>query len=877
MPEPPRQSGQAVLRDDLTGTTVGRFAVRSRLGAGGMGEVYRADDTTLKRPVALKRLAPGLRTDQRYRERFLKEAERASSLTHQHIASIYDVFEDQGEPFLVMEYVEGTTLRERLKEPLPLKDLLRIALQCAEALAVAHAKRLVHRDIKPENIMLTRSGDVKVLDFGVARRLPHTDPQAVTDSDVGTVDGGLTGTIAYMAPEALLNQEADGRADIFSLGIVCYEVLAGRHPFLGDNLITTTDRILHEDPPPPSQVNPNVPAELDQLIGRMLAKDQPARYQKAEELVADLQSFISQGVLRPRPATGRRWPKKRWALVAVAAALLFLAAVIMVPQIRQRLFHGSGPVTAAEQKSVVVLPFRAIGGGPEMQVYCDGMTETLTAKLTQLTGTHELAVAPSSEVRRMKVTTPDAARKDLGATLVLAGTLFHAEGKVRVNYELVDTRTLRQLRADTITAKASDPFALQDQVAEGAVGMLDVALAPDEQRAMTSHGTEVARAYDLYLQGRGYLQNFDKPENVEKSIKAFDQALKLDPQYALASAGLGEAYWDKYESTKELRWAGQAQETCDQAVALDPKAAEPHICLGTVSNGTGQYQKAVNEFQRALEDEPTRDDAYRGLASAYENLNKPGDAEKTYQRAIHLRPRYWAGYNALGVFYARHGSFARAADMLRQVIRLVPGSFRGYSNLCGIYILEGHYGEAVPICERAVSIRPMDDAYSNLGTAYFYLRRFKDSARSYKEALKLNNQVYLYWGNLGDAYYYGPADTKDQAAPAYRKASSLALRDLRVNPRDATVLGYQAYYLAMTGQRDAALDSLKRALALTPADPELRFNAALVYNQLGETGLALDWVKKALQAGYSSTVIQETPILDALRKNPRFEGLMPKK
>jgi eukaryotic-like serine/threonine-protein kinase len=876
MPETPDQPGQISLRDDLTGTTVGRFAVRWRLGAGGMGEVYRADDTTLKRPVALKRLAPQLRADPRFRERFFREAERASSLSHQHIASIYDVFEDHGEPFLVMEFVEGVTLRERLKESLPLKDFLKIAFESAEALAAAHQKRLVHRDIKPENIMLTRSGDVKILDFGVARRLPHTDPQAVTDSDAGTMEGGLTGTFAYMAPEVLLNKEADGRADIFSLGIVAYEVLAGRHPFKGDNLITTSDRILHEVPPPPSRLNPSVPVELDQLVGRMLAKDPSARYNNAEELVADLKSFISAGVVRPWRAGPRVWKGKGWALAATAALLLLLA-IGVAPQIRQRLFHRPGTAAVSGEKSVVVLPFRAIGGGPEEQVYCDGMTETLTAKLTQLTVAHELAVAPASEVRALKVSSAEAARKDLGATLVLAGTLFRSGGKVRVNYELVDARTLRQLRADTITVGASDPFAVQDRVAEGAVEMLDLALGPAEQRAMVTHGTEVAGAYDLYLQGRSYLQNFDKLESVDNAITTFNRALKLDPQYALASAGLGEAFWDKYETTKEPPWATRARDACNQAVALDSEAAEARICLGTLSNGTGQFEKAVDEFQHALEDEPTRDDAYRGLASAYENLNKLEDAEKTYQRAIHLRPRYWAGYNALGVFYARQARYAQAAEMFQQVVRLVPDSFRGYSNLGGTYILQGRYADAIPMFERAVSIRPMDDAYSNLGTAYFYLRRFADSARSYKDALKLNDQSYIIWGNLGDAYYYGPGGNKGEAAGAYEKAIALALQDLRVNPRDSAALGYLAYYLAMKGQREPALGYLNRALVMAPSDPELLFNGALVYNQLGEADRALEWLKKALKAGYSPNVIRETPILDHLRTNPGFDGIFQKK
>ncbi len=871
MLEPRSQDGQAEWRGDLTGTSVGRFMVRSRLGAGGMGEVYRADDTALKRPVALKRLAPHLRTDVHYRERFFKEAERASSFSHQHIAGVYDVFEDKGEPFVVMEYVEGTTLRERLKKPISLEDSLKITLQCAEALVAAHEKRLVHSDIKPENIMLTHSGEVKILDFGVARRLPQKDPQAVTDSDAPPVGGGLAGTISYMAPEVLLNKEADGRADIFSLGIVLYEVLAGKHPFLGPNLITTTDRILHEDPPPPSQVNPSVPVELDQVVRRMLAKNPSQRYLSAAELLTDLQSFVAKGKL----AIARPWKLsrgERWTL-ATAAAFLLILAVVTVPQLRQRLLRWSGRAPIPEQKSLVVLPFRAIGGGTNEQIYCDGMTETLTAKLAQLTGTHELAVAPASEVRARQVTSAEAARRDLGGTLSLAGTVFWSGEKVRINYELIDTKTMRQLRAGTITAEASDPFAVQDQVAEGATRMLDLALGPAERRAMVTHGTEVAGAYDFFLQGRGYMQNFDRPENIDNAINAFNQALKLDSDYPLAYAGLGEALWRKYENTNQMRFVESAREACNRALAIDPKVAEAHICLGTLFNGTGQYEKAVAEFKDVLEEQPTEDAAYRGLASGYENLGKIEEAEQTFQRAIRLRPQYWGGYNAMGVFYFRKARYAQAAEMFKQVTRLVPDSTLGYSNLGGVQILQGHYSEAIPIFERAVAIRPSADAYSNLGTAHFYLRQFADSVRSYKESLKLNDQLYVVWGNLGDAYYWSSGE-KPEATAAYRKAISLAIQSLRVNPRDATAMGNLAYYHAMQHEKEPALEFLNRALAISPGDPELLFNAALAYNQVGDANRAFVWLKKALEAGYSPTLVRDSPILDNLRRNPRFQNIL---
>ena len=313
-----------------------------------------------------------------------------------------------------------------------------------------------------------------------------------------------------------------------------------------------------------------------------------------------------------------------------------------------------------------------------------------------------------------------------------------------------------------------------------------------------------------------------------------------------------------------------------QAASLDPQAAEPHVCLGTLYNGTGQYQKAVEEFQRAREDEPTMDRAYRGLASAYENLNQDQEAEKTYLSAIQLRPRYWGGYNQLGVFYFRNARFEKAEAMFEKVVQLVPESTRGYNNLGGVLILQGRYADAIGVFKRAAAIRPSDDVYSNLGTSYFYLRNSKQAIENYQHALKLNDHSYLDWGNVGDAYYWLGKD-KGKAADAFQKAISLVAEDLKVNPHDASVLGYLAYYQAMQGHRQPALDALQEALRLSPKDPELLFNAGLTYKQLGEPTRAIQELKAALAAGYSPLLIRDTPILDSLRSDPGFQKLLGKK
>jgi len=308
-------------------------------------------------------------------------------------------------------------------------------------------------------------------------------------------------------------------------------------------------------------------------------------------------------------------------------------------------------------------------------------------------------------------------------------------------------------------------------------------------------------------------------------------------------------------------------------VALDAKLAEAHICLGRLDNVAGQYQKAVEEYQRALDEQPASDDAYIGLAAAYEGLNRAADAEKTYRRAINLRPDYWAGYNWLGAFYYGQGRYADSAEAFSQMVARAPDSFVGYSNLGLAQLYLGRYREAISSFQRSVSMRPSGVAYSNLATAYFYQKQYAEAARTYREGLKIAERDYLLWGNLGDALYWGPA-SRSQAPDAYRKAILLANEQLQVNPHDARVLGFRAWYHAALGESVAALSDAQRALQLAPRDPELMVNAALVYNQLKETQRALVWLTKAVGAGYRPIILRDTPNFDNLRGDRAFQALL---
>jgi serine/threonine-protein kinase len=514
-----------------------------------------------------------------------------------------------------------------------------------------------------------------------------------------------------------------------------------------------------------------------------------------------------------------------------------------------------------------------VGNDTETAAFGAGLTETLTAKLTQLTGDPSLQVVPATEIRAKHISTVDDARKEFGANLALEGSLHKSGEQVRVNYILVDAHTLRQIRASSMTVRSTDPFGAEDAVVDATIRMLDLKVQGRERQSLESHGTQVAGAYDYYLQGRGYLQNYDRAENIDSSIQVFERALALDPAYALAFAGLGDAYWKKYEGTKDSSWIEKSREACQKSSRLEPKLSAAHACLGALSAGTGKYDDAAREFLAALEAEPTNDSAHLGLADAYEHLGRPAEAEKTYRRAIELRPHYWACYNWLGTFFYRRARYKEAAEMFNQVVALAPDSFLGYSNLGAAYVEQGRYNEAITVLERSIAIRPYDYGYANLGNAYFFLRRYEEADRAYEQAIKLNERDSLLWWNLGDGYYWTPGK-RSQSVAAYRQAIAIAGEDLRVNPNDPFACGVVAICHAMLKERRPALDALHRGLQLSPEDPFLLFQAALVYNQFDQPDETVDWLRKAVAAGYSPTRIRDLPNFEPLQNQPKVQELL---
>ncbi len=853
--------------------SISHFRIFEKLGGGGMGEVYRAEDTRLGRNLALKFLPDSFSRDPFAVERFRREARTASSLNHPHICTIYEIDESEGRQFIAMELLDGRTLGECIAgKPLEPAQALDYAVQIADALAAAHDKGIIHRDIKPANIFITQRGEAKVLDFGLAKLAqdyqraagggkPAATEQATLDDPQLTSPGAAVGTVAYMSPEQARGEEVDGRSDIFSLGAVLYEMTTGRLPFPGPGLALTFDAILNKAPAPVRHLNPALPPSLEMVIQKAMEKDRGKRYQSAKELLDDLRS-VQSGQEQPRVRSRRRL---RWAIVALLAILL----VLFIPFGRQTIDLIRGPRLPA-LKSLAVVPFTYNGDDPGYRPIADGLVEMITNRLSQLEKFQgALSVVSAADVRSRGVASAAEAGRTFNVTLAITGSLQCSRNVARLFLNLVDTKTSLQVESRMIEGNVNDPLDLQDKSIYQLAEMLELQLKPEAFSVLAAGRSAVQDASTLYVKGRGYLQRYDLPEQLDDAILSFEQAIVKDPRFALAYAGLAEACLHKYAIGKESSWLELAEARSDRALELDASLAPVHVTRGLIYNARGRYQGAIGEFQHALQIDSRSSEAMVGLAKAYEGDSQLPLAEDTYKKAIELRPTLWPGYNKLGIFYYDHGRYAEAAVQFQKVVDLAPGSIWGYSNLGGTLINLERFSEARDAFLKVLEIAPDFGALSNLGTIDFEEGRFAEAAQKYEKAIQENSQSYTLWGNLAAAQYWAPGQ-REKALESYKKAAQMVGEALRQNPRDVDDLCHLALYEAMIGERAASLTTLKQALTLAPDNVEVLFRATLVYEHFGERVQALQWLEKALGKGFARSRVERSPELRELRADPRY-------
>jgi len=859
--------------------SVGPYRILAKLGAGGMGDVYLAEDTRLHRRVALKSLSEALLKGPGARETLLREARSAATLNHPNIAAIYDVVETGDTTHIVMEYVEGESLSHRLERGrLPPDEVAAVALQLCDAMAAAHAAGVVHRDLKPGNVSLTHDGKLKVLDFGLATRSgADAEPVAATDTTPSRGEA-ILGTPAYMAPEQLRRDPADARTDIYSAGVMLYELATGRRPFQGQGVVDLGVAILTQPTPFAADAEPTVPPALSAIIRRAMARSPADRFQSAlamREALGRLPVAVSESptvsAAFPWDRTTRRTlglaSRPRWILALLALAVAIGGALAFL-----RLVEPRAPAAgraAAERPAVAVLPLANLGGTPEHDYIGVGFADALATNLANLPS---LSVVSRSATQEYQGTPPDTRRlaRELGLSYVVSGSVQQAERRLRVSVQL--------MRPDATVAwtheyegRLDDLFRLQRQAAEG----LAAAIAPAEPggpAGWSGPATRDLEAFADYARGRALLERLEVAGNVAKAVEAFERAIGRDPGFALAHAGLGEAFWARYQETQDASFTVKARDAAVEALRLDPERAATRYTLAVIYSGTGRPEQALEQLERVLSLQPGDDDASRLMGNVLAERGRWEEAEGALRRAIERRPGYWRNHASLGHLYYRTGRQPQAIAAFRRVTELQPDNSRGFQMLGTAYQAAGQEEQALASYQQALKLAPDAKAYSNVGNIRFGQGRFEDAARAWEEAARLEPRDPLKQRNLADAY--ARLGRRDGASRAYDRAVALSREKLAVNPHDAASLSMLAVCEAKLGRRGDARRHAAAALALAPDDADTLYESALVHVLAGELQPALSALERALERGYSRSLARRDEDLAPLRRLDGFRTLV---
>lgn len=876
-------SNQELLSEEeqsaqLNHSSMAHFKIIDILGKGGMGTVYKAKDLALERFVAIKMI----RISNSQQPLMLAEAKTISKLNHPNIVTIYDIARDDDANFIVMEWIDASPLNTVIpSQGLPLNKVLVYAKQMVAALACAHQQNIIHRDIKPQNIMVDGDGRIKILDFGIAALIDAEKPLGEANDTAKSAI--VMGSPQYMAPEQVKGLASDARSDLFSLGIVLYEMLTGVKPFLGLNFKQITQAITQGEYTSITDVQgeysrgnrgeqkTEIPTEIIAIIDKLLQIEPAKRYQTAEELAQDIDVIDAKINHNKNWWQQQHWLTKILFVIPIIAMLGWSINSILFPPSTQDLIARQ----LLESKKIAFLPFDNISGDPVLQIFSDGVATMLSSDLAEVgyqQGDGTTWVLPTSEIRHLEDPSVAGIYNEYGVDVIVTGSIQHMGSTRSLHLSLINGADGRQLKSVELSLDAENLFAAQTQIRQQVLELLGWKIPVELIAKFAQKKPAFDGAYKHYLAGQGYLYRFDHNDNIDKAVEAFKSAIAIDPYYADAYAGLAEAQLQKFNIANDIILLMPTESTVLQLKKIDSSHHLLSYLQAELKFYQGEYVNAVELFEQSIRLRPSFLKAYIGLSDSYQQLGELIKAEQALLESYALMPNNNLVLTQLGVFHYKNGDYLRAIEYFDLLANQTPNNYIAYLNISACYYLIGDVKKAILVAEKSLNIQPNYIAYSNIGTYYFILRDYDKAVESFEEMITLHDTDYVNWGNLADAYRFS---NNKKYIESFKQAISLAEQVIDVNQNNKTAIASLAYYYANIGNVEKTLFYAKKVSENDLGEDQFIIAAAYVRIQMNQ--LALEYLAFAMNNNYSLAEITSSPLLDGLKNAPKYLELINQK